>query len=163
MWKSHSNSTKFSGIDFYVHWILHGLWILTYWERTCAMAAPLTPKWQTKIRIGSSITFIKSPATKWDKTRIKRVRWKLYDFQIKLQVEFHFFNKWKLFYKVKLVCFENSSALKTRLLSCKNKVSRINNFIYIMLVLQTISTRTPNNVNWFIVKANERKRWFWIP
>lgn len=43
--------------------------IRNYWERTCAMAAPLTPKLQAKIRIGSKIMFATSPATALRKRR----------------------------------------------------------------------------------------------
>jgi len=35
----------------------------TYWDITCAMAAPLTPIRNTKMNSGSSAMFVKSPAT----------------------------------------------------------------------------------------------------
>lgn len=35
----------------------------TYWEITWASAAPLMPRWNTNIKIGSKIMLVASPAT----------------------------------------------------------------------------------------------------
>lgn len=42
----------------------------SYCDRTCAIAAPLTPKLQVKMRIGSNIMFATSPATKEEKENL---------------------------------------------------------------------------------------------
>lgn len=39
------------------------LLVKTYWETTWATAAPVTPMWQTNIKIGSRMIFAASPTT----------------------------------------------------------------------------------------------------